>query len=120
VGDAHAVISAYHRRRVENDDHKIVWLTAAAKERQNAAIAVIAVDPLEAGPIEIHLMESRFLGEKAVQVGNQMLNATMRFVLEQMPIEAAGFVPFGALPELLTHEQEFFARVRVLIREKET
>ena len=37
-----------------------------------------------------------------------------------MPIEAAGFAPFLTLTELLAHEEEFFAGVRVLIGIKQT
>src|SRR6266436_1656757 len=37
-----------------------------------------------------------------------------------MPIEAAGFAPFFTLTELLAHEEEFFAGVRVLIGIKQT
>jgi len=43
----------------------------------------------------------------------------MGIVLEQVPIEAAGFTPFMALGEFLAHEQKFFARVGILVGVKQ-
>ena len=44
----------------------------------------------------------------------------MGIPLKQMPIEAASFAPFIALGKFLAHEEEFFARVCVLIAVKQT
>ena len=44
----------------------------------------------------------------------------MRIVLQQVPIEAAGFAPLIALSEFLAHEEKFLARVSALIRQEQT
>ena len=59
-------------------------------------------------------------GEHLVQVAHQGLHTTVRFVLQQVPVEAASLAPFLALGNLLSHEQQFFSGMRELIAEKQT
>ncbi len=60
-------------------------------------------------------MKCGFSGVKMVEIGNQALDAAVGIVLEEMPINAVGFFPFGTLGEFLTHEEELLSRVSVLI-----
>ena len=77
----------------------------------------LAVDPFEALPVEIDLMQRRLRGEQLVQVARPDVARRVRFVLEQVPIQAARFAPFLPLSELLAHEEQLFARMRELVRE---
>ena len=69
----------------------------AAHERHDAALEVAAVEPLEPRVIEIHLVQRRLLGERAVEVAHPVLDAAMLGVLEQVPVEALVVVPFAPL-----------------------
>ena len=53
-----------------------------------------------------------------IEIGDQVLDAAVGIVLEEVPIEAASFAPFVALGELLAHKEKFLAGMGVLIRIK--
>jgi len=61
------------------------------------------------------LMEGGFGGENVIEIGDELLDAAVRGPLKKMPIEAARFAPLIALGKFLTHEEEFFAGVRIVI-----
>src|SRR5260370_37007083 len=65
-------------------------------------------------------MEGQFGGVKMVEIGDEALDAAVGIVLQQVPVEAMGFAPFVALGELLAHEEELFAGMRVLIGVEQT
>jgi len=54
-----------------------------------------------------------------IQIRDQFFYALMRRVLQQVPVETAGFRPFTALREFLPHEKKLLAGMRVLICEKQ-
>src|SRR5260370_35475546 len=60
-------------------------------------------------------MEGGFGGVKMVEIGDEAMDAAVGIVLEEVPVEAVGLAPFGALGELLAHEEEFLSGVSVLI-----
>src|SRR5438874_2342752 len=53
-------------RKVHHDDHKIARIVGAPHERHHAALEVAAVEPLEAGVIEVHLMKRGLRADRAV------------------------------------------------------
>lgn len=114
-GDAYAIVSANDGSGVEDGDDEVFGIFAAADERENAAIGVIAINPFESVPIEIDLVKSGFAREQPVEIGDQMLNATVKIILKEMPLETDGLAPLGALAEFLAHEKKFLSWVSVLI-----
>src|SRR2546427_3631252 len=116
---ADAVVLADDRRAVQDDHKKIIGIFSAAKEGKDAVVRIVAVDPFEAAPVEIHLMERRFGGVQTVEVRDEAVNALVQIELEEVPIEAASFAPFGALRDFAAHEEQFFAGMRVLVGKKE-
>ncbi len=66
-------------------------------------------------PVEIDLMKGRLGGIKMIEVVDEALDTAVGIVLEEMPVKAVGFAPFGTLGEFLTHEEELLAWVSVLI-----
>jgi hypothetical protein len=115
MGNTQAIAFADYGGGVEDGENEVFGILAAAEERENAVVGVVGVDPLETVPIEIDLMERGFGGVKFVEVADELLDATVGIVLEQVPIQAVGFGPFMTLGELLPHEEEFLSRVGVLI-----
>ncbi len=65
-------------------------------------------------------MEGGLGGIEMIEVGDQLLDAAMGIVLEQVPVQAVSFGPFVALGELLAHEEEFLAWMGVLIGVEKT
>src|SRR5258707_240834 len=57
--DADAVIATDDWRGIQDDDEKIFVISRAPYERNDAVVAVVAIDPLETRPFEIYFVESR-------------------------------------------------------------
>jgi hypothetical protein len=119
IGDAKAIALADYGSGVDDGDEQIFGALAAADERKNAVVSVVGVNPFETMPVEIDLMKGGLSGIEMIEIGDQAMDATMRIMLKQMPVEAASFAPFISLRELLTHEKKLLSRVSVLIAVEE-
>ena len=71
-GDADAVIAADDWRGVQDDDEKIFVISRAAYERDDAVVAVVAINPFETGPFEINFVKRRLFGVEAIQVADEV------------------------------------------------
>jgi len=114
VRNAKAVAFADDRRGIDNHNHEVVGVLAAADKRKDAVVSVVGVNPFKSVPIEIDLMKGRFGGVNTIEVAHEMLNAAMLGVFQNVPFKAMGFGPFRALGKLLSHEEEFLAGMSVL------
>src|ERR1700692_2825839 len=112
---ADAVATPQNGGGVEDHDDKVFWSLAVPGEGKDAVVGVIGIDPFEAWPVEVHLVERGFLRIQLVQVTDEALKPAMGFPLKQMPVETPSFAEFLTLAEFLAHEQEFLTRVRILI-----
>lgn len=56
-GNADAIATADDGRGVENHDEKIFAIAGTADKGENAAVGVVAVNPFETRPFEVHLVE---------------------------------------------------------------
>jgi hypothetical protein len=105
---------------IDDRDEQVFGIFPATDEGENAVVGVVGVNPFETVPVELDLMEGGLSGVKMIEVVDEALDAAMGFVLEEVPVEAAGFAPFAALGEFLAHEEEFLAGVGVLISVEQT
>src|SRR6266446_778956 len=96
VRDAEAVATADDRRGVDDGDDEIFGIFSAANKGENTVVRIVGVNPFETVPVKFDLMQGRFRGVEMIEVGDELLNA--------------------AMGELLAHEEEFLAGMRVLIR----
>jgi len=117
--DADEVAFADDWSGVHDDGEKIGGIFSAPKERENAVVGVIGVEPFEPVPVEIDLMERGLGGVEPVKVRDKTKDAPVGVMLQEMPIHAASFTPFLTLGKFLTHEKEFLAGMGVLIGEQE-
>jgi len=117
--DADEVTFANDRSGVHDDGEKIGGIFSAPKERENAVVGVVGVQPFEPAPVEIHFMQRRLSGVEPVKVRDKTKDAPVGVMLQEMPIHAASFTPFLTLRKFLTHEKKFLARMSVLIGEQE-
>jgi len=120
MGDTQAIAVADYGSGVDDGDDEVIGIFATADESENAVVGIVGVNPFETMPVEIDLMKGRLGGVKTVEIADETLDATMGIVLEEMPVEAASFAPFLTLGELLAHEEEFLARVGILISVEKT
>ena len=115
IGDAEAIAAADDGGGVDDCDDEIFGFFAAADEGENAVVRIVGVNPFETVPVKFDLMEGGLGGIEMIEVGDEFLNATMGVVPERIPVQAVRFGPFAALGKFLTHEEEFLARMGVLI-----
>ena len=111
--NAYPIAFAGDRREIRDRDKKILAVLRAAYERYDAVLAVVAVNPLESGRIEVDLVQ-RMLGPvDAVQILDELPQALVQRLIQRMPIQAVIVVPLARLSELAAHEHELLAGVRV-------
>src|SRR5216683_2534448 len=120
MGNAETIAAADHGCSVDDGDDEVFGIFATAEEGKNTVVSVVGVNPFETVPVKLDLMEGGFGGIKMVEIGDEALDAAVGIVLQQVPIDAAGFAPFVALGELLAHEEKFLAWMRALIGEEQT
>ncbi len=110
---AQAVAGPRHRRQVgDADEHVLARILAGAREGDDVGVGVVGLDPVEAAPVEVDLVERRRLAVHAVQIAHERLDAGVLTVLEQMPVQRAVVAPLRALRELLAHEEQLLAGMR--------
>ena len=85
---ADAIIVPLHRREIHNDRELMLAIRRRAQEGEHAALAVVAINPVETGVVVIRLPERGCFCVKRVQVLDKFLQAAMeRPGVEQPPIE---------------------------------
>src|SRR5262249_31097417 len=58
-GDAHAIVGTWNRREVGDDRDAVVRVARPTQKGEDTAVSVVALQPFEARPVEIHLMQRR-------------------------------------------------------------
>ena len=87
-------------------------LIRAAPEKCNDIVRCIhAVDPLEAFRLIIFLIECRMAGIKVIQLLYILLHLAVDRILQQFPLDRCILIPLIHLGEILSHEEEFLARM---------
>jgi hypothetical protein len=79
----------------------------------------VAVDPFEAEPIEIDLVQCRLAAIESIQIGHVPLHTLVRLPLQQVPLQRFVVVPLVPLTEIAAHEQQLLTGMRphVTVRE---
>src|SRR5229473_2540956 len=123
-GDVHCLLAAHvadvRTAVVDDGDDYILGIFSAADKGENTVVRIVGVNPFEAMPVKFDLMEGGLGGIEMIEVGDELLDAAMGIVLEQVPVQAVRFGPFAALGKFLAHEKEFLAGMCVLIGVEKT
>ena len=88
---------------------------ALAQPGVHALVPALAGHPLEAAGVILARIKGRLGGVKAAQSTEIFLERIVEGVLEQVPVQLPLFVPLPEMPQLVAHEIELFARVRIHI-----
>src|SRR5690606_16301320 len=99
VGYADAVVAAHHRGEAVYHQQQSAVLPPA-QPGVDAVAAVIANQPLKAVSPVIPLVQGRVLTVQLVQVTQQLPNAPVLVVLQQIPVQLPIMAPFAPLAEL--------------------
>ena len=111
IRDTDLIILALDRNEIAHSDDLLTVVVDAA-ERDYALTVVIVGNPAEAFPrIVVFPERGVFLIEFIERLGIFQQIGVIR-VIEHEPFQLALVVPFSALTEFLSHEQELLARMR--------
>src|SRR6201987_3110605 len=84
-----------------------------ANKAEHAVVGVVEINPFETKIGVVVLPESRLALIQVIQVLYQFSQTVMEWILKQMPVEALIMVPFRPLAEFTSHEEQFFAGMRI-------
>src|SRR6516225_10143274 len=84
-----------------------------ANKAEHAVVGVVEIDPFKTKVGVVVLPESRLALIQVIQVLYQFSQTVMEWILEQMPVQALIMVPFRPLAEFTSHEEQFFAGMRI-------
>lgn len=116
---AEAVVRPQNRREIQNDEEMFGAGPVLADEGHDAVLVVGAVQPEKSFHRVITVPQRRLGLVKQVQIGNELLQATMeRALVEQPPVERGVGVPLAALAELAAHEEQLLAGETPLVAEQ--
>ena len=76
-------------------------------------LIIITVDPFKAHLITVIIVECIILLIQCIQFLYEFLQTLMSRLIQYIPVKASCLTPFPFLSELLSHEQQFFARMRI-------
>ena len=110
LGERNLVILPCLAREVHDNDHLLAIL-ADTHEAERVMVGVIAGQPLESGRIEVLAPQCGRRLVQGVQVGDELLYATVVRPIESIPIHRTVMIPFAVLRHLIAHEGELFARM---------
>ena len=104
---------------VMHTDEEVARIVRAAHERDDAVLIVIAVDPLEPAPVEIHLPKACIFDVKLIErLGIRKHLRMHRVLLHQMPVHTVVEVPLDEMTELTAHKEQLFPRMRDPVAEE--
>src|SRR5438876_1634976 len=111
--DADAVVADDAGQEMADDEDRRLVASAFAQECEDLIVVVVAVDPLETGRLAVAFVQRGQLRVSLVEVAHPVLDSTVGWLVEQMPVEALVVIPFAPLAELAAHEQQFLAGLAV-------
>ena len=100
---------ALHRREVAHHDHRRGVAPATAQPGVEGLLGRVGLDPFEACPFAVQLVECRRGPVEVVEVADEPLHTGVGVLLAQVPVEARVVVPLLGLSEFLAHEEELLA-----------
>ena len=106
-----AVLRMEHRREVRHAQERVAPFIRA-QERNDGVVAVVRLNPLEAVPAVINLVERGRRAVDFVQALAALLHLRMILVQQQEPVQLVVVLPLDEVTKLAAHEQQLLARMR--------
>lgn len=110
---AEAVVVADHRREVEYAQN-LVSVVVLTHKAHDGIVGIVAPDPFKACVVVVDFPERGVFLVQVVQNLHHLQELAMAIPADEVPVKRTLLVPFAELPELVAHEVEFLARVRIL------
>ena len=111
VGQADAVFGIEGRREVGHSQDGIALLVRAG-EGGDGVIAVVGLNPLEAVPAVIDLVEAGIVAVDLVQAADALLYLRVPVIRQQEPVQLVIEFPLDEVGEFTAHKQQLLAGMR--------
>src|SRR6202046_3642664 len=113
-----AIAGAHDGREITYADQFAAAGRRNTHEGDYVLICVVRIDPLETRRLMIRFPQRGLGAIEAIEIANQVLQATMIALIEQIPIQARVMIPFAPLAKLAAHEKNFLPRPRPHVTEQ--
>src|SRR4029450_2548532 len=117
---SYPVVEAWHRREIADDKDTLPRRDPLTQEAHHTVLGVVAVDPGKTRWVTVAFVERWGLTVEVVQVCDPALQASMRGIGEQMPVQTRVVIPLPPLPKLSAHEEQFFAGLRIHVSQQQS
>ena len=109
--NAYPVVGPVHGGEIAYEQQALLLVVCVSDKAEDATVAVVGIDPLEAIPVVVRLLQGRILFVNVEQIPHILLQIAVQILLRQIPVQADLLIPLVELSEILPHEQELFARM---------
>src|SRR6478752_7460762 len=120
VRHTNTIVMTDNRREVTDDNYNLFLGVSLSLKSNHAVLLVGVIYPTEALVFKLILIKCLFTGIKSIEIGDELLNALMNAVVEQVPVEAALVIPLRRLTEFATHKKQLGAGVCEHVAEQQT
>src|SRR6266446_3338881 len=117
---SYPVVEAWHRREIADDKNTLLGREPLAQEAHYTILGVVTIDPGKTRRVTVAFVEGWGMTVEVVQVCDPSLQASMRGIGEQMPVQTRVVIPLPPLPKLSTHEEQFFAGLSIHISQQQS
>jgi hypothetical protein len=113
------MVVAREGREVTDDRERLVRVFTLAQKRDRALLRIVAIDPGETCWIAVVFVQRWLAPVAGVEVAHPALQAAVRGILQQMPVEAPFVAPLPLLSDFAPHEQQLLAGLHVHIAKEQ-
>ena len=100
------------RREIADCHDEIIAVIGLAHKGYDTVLIIVAVNPLKAIPVKVHLPKGLVLTIEFVERPGVRQHLRMhRILLDQVPVQTVIKIPFNELPEFAAHKQQLFPRM---------
>ena len=106
-----AIIRSCYRCKVDHKEQIALTVFGMTHKAENASVGIICIDPFKSAWILICIIKCRCLFIEMKQCFDVILHLLMFVFCKQIPVKFSCFAPLLKLCKLLSHKQQFFARM---------
>src|SRR5262245_38115047 len=117
---SYPIVEAWHRREIADDKDTLPGRAPLSQEAHYTVLGVITVDPGKTRRVTVAFVEGWGLTVEVVQVRDPSLQASMRGIGEQMPVQTRVVIPLPPLTKLSAHEEQFFAGLSIHVSQQQS
>lgn len=105
--NAYPVVGTVHGGEIAYEQQALLLVVCVSDKAEDATVAVVGIDPLEAIPVVVRLIQGRILFVNVEQIPHILLQIAVQILLRQIPVQADLLIPLVELSEILPMNRSF-------------